>query len=502
MFKKILIANRGEIALRVMRACREMGIPSVAIYSDADRGGLHVRSADEAHRVGPAPSAESYLNIPAILDIAKKTGCEAIHPGYGFVSERAAFASACAEAGITFIGPPASAIEAMGDKVHARNRMIAAGVPVVPGTDPLPHDPEAALAAVAKIGYPIMLKASAGGGGKGMRVIKDPADLPDALTAARSLARSAFGDEQVYAERYLEEPHHIEIQLLADTQGNAVYLFERECSVQRRHQKVVEETPSTFVSRDIVRQMGEIAVKAAKAVGYTGAGTVEFLVDRHKHFYFLEMNTRLQVEHPVTEMTTGIDLVKAQIRVANGEALWFTQQDLAQHGHAIEVRVYAEDPEENYLPSPGKITAMRLPCGPGIRLDEGFEAGDEVPIYYDPMIAKLIVHADDRATAIARMARALAEYEVKGIRTNLAFLHSVILHPGFGRGGYDTGFLDQYASEILAPLVPSQDDKARALVVAAVRAFEKSKQASPAAGSSQNGTAAPASRWKWADRVK
>jgi acetyl-CoA carboxylase, biotin carboxylase subunit len=497
MFKKILVANRGEIAIRVLRACREMGIVGVAIYSEADRGSLHVKAADEAYCVGPAPSAESYLHVAKILAIAKQCGAEAIHPGYGFVSERAYFAKACVEAGLVFIGPKASAIDAMGDKVQSRHRMIAAGVPVVPGTEPLSHDVNEALAQVAVIGYPIMLKASAGGGGKGMRVIESAESLPDALVAGRAVSLSAFGDDRIYAERYVEEPHHIEIQVLADSHGNTVHLFERECSIQRRHQKVVEETPSTFVSREIVMQMGEIAVRAARAVEYTSAGTVEFLVDKHKKFYFLEMNTRLQVEHPVTEETTGVDLVKAQIRVAAGLPLGFTQADLSQRGHAIEVRIYAEDPENNFLPSPGHIHNLIAPSGPGIRHDEGFGSDTTVPMYYDPMIAKLITKGEDRTAAIACMERALTEYQVHGIKTNISFLRKIIKHPDFVRGGYDTSFIDHHSKDLMSPIEKTDPLITKAIAIAALAMFQQEKTPTMITSSDVK---APASRWRWADR--
>jgi acetyl-CoA carboxylase biotin carboxylase subunit len=498
MFKKILVANRGEIAIRVLRACREMGITGVAIYSEADRNSLHVKAADEAYCVGPAPSAESYLNVAKILEVAKQCGAEAIHPGYGFVSERAYFAKACADAGVVFIGPKASAIDAMGDKVQARHRMIAAGVPVVPGTDPLPYDTEKALAEVAEVGYPIMLKASAGGGGKGMRVVHSAEELPDALVAARAVSKSAFADDRVYAERYVEEPHHIEIQVLADTFGNTVHLFERECSIQRRHQKVVEETPSTFVSRELVMEMGEIAVRAAKAVEYSSAGTIEFLVDKYKRFYFLEMNTRLQVEHPVTEETTGVDLVKAQIRIAAGQPLGFTQKDLVQRGHAIEVRIYAEDPENNFLPSPGYIKTLTPPSGPGIRHDEGFGSDTTVPMYYDPMIAKLITKGEDRQSAISRMERALHEYQVHGIKTNISFLRSILKHPAFLQGGYDTGFIDHNSKDLFAPLEKTDPRINKAIALAAVALLKQEKTAAPSTNQTSSNT--QGSRWKWADR--
>jgi acetyl-CoA carboxylase biotin carboxylase subunit len=484
--QKILIANRGEIAVRVMRACRELGIKTVALYSDADRAALHVRVADEAYPIGPPPARESYLDITKVLDVAKRSGADAIHPGYGFLSEKAEFAKACEQAGVIFIGPPAGAIDAMGDKTRARAKMQAAGVPVVPG-DNGPSGrgfptAEAALESARKIGLPVMLKASAGGGGKGMRLVDDEKKFIAAYQGAQREAKSAFGDDAVYLEKAVIRPRHVEIQVFADTQGNTVYLFERDCSIQRRHQKVIEEAPSPAVTPDLRKKMGEVAVKAAAAVGYVGAGTCEFLLAEDGSFYFLEMNTRLQVEHPVTEMITQRDLVHLQISVANGHPLPFKQEDLKVHGAAIECRVYAEDPLK-FLPSPGKITQLRQPHGPYVRDDSGVYEGSEISVYYDPMISKLIVWAPTRAEAIERMARALAEYRVGGIRTNLAFHRRVMREADFRRGRYDTSYIEGHKGELLKPLEIAESDDAldAALVAAGLHALESAPQASPTA---------------------
>jgi len=494
--KKILIANRSEIAVRVMRACRELGIKTVALYSDADRTALHVRTADEAYPIGPPPARESYLDIAKVLDVAKRSGADAIHPGYGFLSEKAEFARACDAAGVIFIGPPASAIDAMGDKTRARAKMQAAGVPVVPG-DNGPGgrgfpSPEAALESAKKIGLPVMLKASAGGGGKGMRLVDDEKKFVAAYQGAQREAKSAFGDDTVYLEKAVIRPRHVEIQVFADAQGNTVYLFERDCSIQRRHQKVVEEAPSPAVTPELRKKMGEVAVRAAAAVGYVGAGTCEFLLaeagpptkegqersDNNRPFYFLEMNTRLQVEHPVTEMITQRDLVHLQIAVANGQPLPFKQEDLKVNGAAIECRVYAEDPLR-FLPSPGKITQLRQPHGPYVRDDSGVYEGSEISVYYDPMISKLIVWAPTRAEAIERMARALAEYRVGGIKTNLAFHRRVMREADFRRGRYDTSYIEGHKGELLKPLEldESEDALDAALTAAALHALESSPQA-------------------------
>jgi acetyl-CoA carboxylase biotin carboxylase subunit len=443
MFKKILIANRGEIAVRVIRACRELGIPSVAVFSDVDRASLHVRKADEAYHIGTAPAGESYLNISKILGVAKLSGADAIHPGYGFLSENAKLAQACAEAGVKFIGPTAASMEMMGSKTRARQAMEKAGVPFVPGTLHGLESLEQGQEIAEKIGYPVMLKAAAGGGGKGMRLVHTRQELKSALESAQSEAQRAFGDSEVYIEKAIVSPRHIEMQVLADEQGNTVYLGERECSIQRRHQKVLEESPSPIVNPDMRRRMGEVAVRVAQAAHYTNAGTVEFLVDQAKNFYFLEMNTRLQVEHPVTELTTGLDLVHLQIRIAAGEKLPFTQEDVHVRGHAMECRIYAEDPDNNFFPSPGKITLLLAPSGPGIRRDSGMYEGWTVPMEYDPLLAKVIGYGTDRAQAISRLVRALNEYFVGGIKTNISLFRRVLNDPEFQAGKIDTGYLDR-----------------------------------------------------------
>jgi len=442
MFKKVLIANRGEIAVRVIRACRELGIASVAVFSDVDRAALHVSKADEAYAIGPAAARESYLNIEKIIAAARRSGAEAIHPGYGFLSENAKFARACGDAGIKFIGPPPTAMELMGSKTRARQAMQAAKVPFVPGSARGLSLSEAEQMA-ADIGFPVMIKAAAGGGGKGMRLVRSASELKSAFETAQSEAQRAFNDSEVYLEKYIENPRHIEIQVLGDEHGNVVYLGERECSVQRRHQKVIEEAPSAVVDQDLRTRMGEVAVQAAKSAGYTNAGTVEFLVDADRNFYFLEMNTRLQVEHPVTELVTGLDLVHLQLRIASGEKLPFRQEDVAIRGHAMECRIYAEDPENNFFPSPGKITKLLQPSGPGIREDCGVYEGWTVPLDYDPMLSKLVAYAPDRNAAIARMRRALDEYFIGGIKTNLSLFRRILEHPDFIAARIDTGFLDR-----------------------------------------------------------
>ncbi|MDT5120744.1 MAG: acetyl-CoA carboxylase, biotin carboxylase subunit [Acidobacteriota bacterium] len=445
MFRKILIANRGEIAVRVIRACRDLDISPVAVFSEADADALHVRFADEAYAIGSAPSVESYLRIERIIDAAKRSGAEAIHPGYGFLAENADFAEAVNDAGLTFIGPTAEAMRLMGTKTTARRISVEAGVAVVPGTtDPLSSLDEAREIA-ARFGYPVMLKASAGGGGKGMRLVANAAELPSAFETAQAEAAAAFGNPEVYLEKAIERPRHIEIQIFADTHGNYVHLGERECSIQRRHQKVIEECPSPINDVDLRERMGAAAINAARAVDYTGAGTVEFLVaDATREFYFLEMNTRLQVEHPVTELVTGIDLVREQIRVAMGEPLSFSQADVEWHGHAIECRVYAENPENNFLPSPGRITHLRVPSGPCIRDDSGIVAGTEVSIYYDPMISKLAAWGRTRHEAIDRLRRALDEYMVGGIKTTLPFFREIVRDAEFIAGRLDTGFISRF----------------------------------------------------------
>ncbi|MFT3738632.1 MAG: acetyl-CoA carboxylase biotin carboxylase subunit [Breznakibacter sp.] len=443
MIRKILVANRGEIAVRIMRTCREMGIASVAVYSDADRKSLHVRYADEAYRIGPAASQESYLKMDTIIEVARQTGADAIHPGYGFLSENATFARKVKAAGLIFIGPSPEAIEAMGDKLTARQLMVKSGVPVVPGTQTQIENSRELLKTANEIGFPIMIKASAGGGGKGMRLVKKEKDLEQSYRMARSEAKAAFGDDTVYMEKYIESPHHIEFQVLADNHGNVLHLFERECSVQRRHQKVIEETPSPLLTPELREEMGKQAVAAAKSVNYSGAGTIEFLVDDSHNFYFLEMNTRLQVEHPITERVTGIDLVKAQINIANNQPLPFKQSDLFQYGHAIECRIYAEDPDNNFMPCPGLIKHITEPLGLGLRTDGYVYEGYEIPIYYDPMISKLIVWAQDRNEALGRMKRALYEYKITGVKTSIPFLERIMDAPDFRSGKYNTHFIEQ-----------------------------------------------------------
>jgi acetyl-CoA carboxylase biotin carboxylase subunit len=444
MFKKILIANRGEIAVRVLRACREMGIAAAVVYSDVDRAALHVRKADEAYPIGAASASESYLNISKILDVAARSGADAIHPGYGFLSENAKFAQACADAGVKFIGPTPAAMEAMGSKTRARQAMEKAGVPFVPGTSRGVESFAEAEEVAARIGYPVMLKAAAGGGGKGMRLVHAREQLKSAaLEAARSEAERSFGDGEVYIEKAIINPRHIEMQVLADEHGHTVYLGERECSLQRRHQKVLEEAPSPIVDAEMRRRMGRVAVRVAQTANYTNAGTVEFLVDEKKNFYFLEMNTRLQVEHPVTELITGLDLVHLQIHIAEGEKLPFRQEDVQLRGHAIECRIYAEDPDNNYFPSPGKVTLLQEPSGPGIRLDSGMYEGWNVPIDYDPLLAKLIGYGTDRDQTIARLTRALGEYFVGGIKTNISLFQRILGDADFRAAKLDTGFLDR-----------------------------------------------------------
>ncbi len=448
MFKKILVANRGEIAVRVLRACREMGIPSVTVYSDADKTALHTQSADEAYYLGPAPAIESYLKIDAIIDVAKTAHAEAIHPGYGFLAENTQFARACEKAGIAFIGPSSAAIELLGDKIASKKTMTAAGIPCIPGSDGAIAEPEIACTLAQEIGFPILIKAAGGGGGKGMRVVRERKELQGAMKQAMSEAQSAFGNPTIFIEKFLEAPRHIEFQILADHHGNVVHLFERECSVQRRHQKLIEESPSTIVTPELRKQMGDAAVKAVKASHYTNAGTVEFMVDRERNFYFLEMNTRLQVEHPVTEMITGVDIVKEQFNITAGNVLPVQQEDLTMMGAAIECRVSAEDPENNFAPSTGTIQEMILPGGPGVRIDSGVYEGFAVPIYYDPLIAKLLVWAPTREEAIQRMKRALYEYSIRGIKTSIPFHQLVMDHEKFVAGEYDTTFIDKVLKKI------------------------------------------------------
>ncbi|MGM0621516.1 MAG: acetyl-CoA carboxylase biotin carboxylase subunit [Bacteroidota bacterium] len=446
--KKILVANRGEIAIRIMRTCRELNIESVAVFSEADRTSQHVRYAHEAYYIGKAPSPESYLNVEKIIRVAKESGADAIHPGYGFLSENANFARRCGEEGIIFIGPSPEVISQMGDKIQAREAMMKAGIPVVPGTPNSVNNEEEALYAIKNIGLPVMIKASAGGGGKGMRLVHKEEEIVSAVRAARSEAKSAFGDDSVYIEKYISSPHHIEFQILADQHGNAVHLFERECSVQRRHQKMIEETPSPLMTEKLRQKMGKAAVEAAKAVSYTGAGTIEFLVDESLNYYFLEMNTRLQVEHPITERVTGIDLVKEQIKIAEGLKLQFSQNDLSQEGHAIECRIYAEDPDNNFMPSPGKVYKISEPLGLGVRTDGYVYEGYEIPIFYDPLISKLIVWGKTRKEAIARMRRALYEYKISGVKTSIKFLERIMNNASFIEGKYDTHFIEDNQEQL------------------------------------------------------
>jgi len=485
MFKKVLVANRGEIAVRVIRTLHEMGIAAVAVYSEADRAALHVRMADEAWPIGPAPARESYLDMDRVLDAARRSGAEAIHPGYGFLSENPEFADACTRAGIVFIGPPASAMRAMGSKPAARALMSAAGVPVVPGAQPGTLDE--LREAAERVGYPVMLKAASGGGGKGMRFVDRPEDLAAAYERAQSEALKSFGDATVYLEKAVVRPRHVEIQVLGDQQGNLLHVFDRDCSVQRRHQKVVEEAPSPAVSAELVKRMGEVAVRGAKAVGYFSAGTFEFLLGENGEFYFLEMNTRLQVEHPVTELITGLDLVREMVRVAHGEALGFGQGDIVRRGAAIECRVYAEDPSSGFLPSPGRIEKLRVPGGPGVRDDGGAYPGCEISSFYDPLISKLSVWAPDRPRAVARMARALREYVVTGIRTNLAFHQRLMAHPAFIKGDYDTGFIDRFRDELVSYPEVAEDD-AEAWAVATALAASKLETSAVAAPVEQGGS--------------
>jgi acetyl-CoA carboxylase biotin carboxylase subunit len=480
--QKLLVANRGEIALRVMRSAREMGISTVAVYSEADRTAPFVRFADEAVCIGPPPSKESYLVIDKLVKVCKDLKVDAVHPGYGFLSENGAFARELEKAGVVFVGPSPHAMKVMGDKLAAKEAVKKFGVPLVPGTEGAVSGLEEAIAVAKSIKFPILIKAAAGGGGKGMRVVEKEADLKEGLERAISEATNAFGDGSVFIEKYVAGPRHIEVQVMADTHGNTCYLFERECSVQRRHQKVVEEAPSAVLTPELRKRMGEAAVSVARSVDYVGAGTVEFLLDEGGDFYFMEMNTRLQVEHPVTEMITGLDLVKLQIRVAEGEKLPFTQEDLRINGHAIEVRVYAEDPMNNFLPDIGRLSTYRPPQGPGVRVDDGFEEGMTIPIHYDPMIAKLITHGATREEAISRMERAIDDYAITGVETTLPFCRFVMGHGAFRSGGYDTHFVrDHFRPEVLEGLTP--DEAAAAALVAAVT-HAASRPSAPVAAAS------------------
>ncbi|MEO8795051.1 MAG: acetyl-CoA carboxylase biotin carboxylase subunit [Daejeonella sp.] len=487
--KKILIANRGEIALRIMRSAREMGILTVAVYSEADRNALHVRYADEAVCIGPAASNQSYLVFDNIIKACKDTGADAIHPGYGFLSENASFARRVKEEGLILIGPSPEAMEIMGNKLSAKAAALKYNIPMVPGTEEAIQDIAEAKNRAEEVGFPILIKAAAGGGGKGMRIVESAADFEEQMHLAVSEATSAFGDGSVFIERYVSSPRHIEIQVLGDNHGNIVHLFERDCSIQRRHQKVIEEAPSSVLTPEIREKMGKCAVDVARSCNYTGAGTVEFILDENLDFFFLEMNTRLQVEHPVTEMITGIDLVKEQIRVARGETLAFKQEDLKINGHAMELRVYAEDPQNNFLPDIGKLQTYITPKGPGVRVDDGFEQGMDIPIYYDPMIAKLITYGKDRTEAIERMIRAIEEYEITGIQTTLGFGKFVMEHPAFVSGDFNTHFVSKY----FTPEVLDQGNEDEALIAAIIAAkfIEKNKPKV----SAQNGTQVR-SNWK------
>ncbi|MFM6953547.1 MAG: acetyl-CoA carboxylase biotin carboxylase subunit [Sphingobacteriaceae bacterium] len=487
--KKLLIANRGEIALRIMRSAKEMGIATVAVYSEADRNALHVRYADEAICIGPAASSQSYLVFDKIIDACKQTGAEAIHPGYGFLSENAAFARAVQQAGLVLVGPSPEAMEMMGNKLSAKAAALKYNIPMVPGTEEAISDVAEAKKRAIEVGFPILIKAAAGGGGKGMRIVENAADFEEQMHLAVSEATSAFGDGSVFIERYVGSPRHIEIQVLGDNYGNIVHLFERDCSVQRRHQKVIEEAPSAILTPEIREKMGKCAVDVARSCNYTGAGTVEFILDENLDFFFLEMNTRLQVEHPVTELITGLDLVKEQIKIARGEKLSFSQQDLTITGHAIELRVYAEDPATNFLPDIGRLETYRLPQGPGIRVDDGFEEGMEIPIYYDPMIAKLITYGENRTQAIERMIRAIDEYQITGIETTLGFGKFVMQHEAFISGNFDTHFVKNY----FQPASLVQENKEEALIAALVSAQLMQKKA---ATNSIDAQQAVPSAWK------
>ena len=482
MFRKVLVANRGEIAVRVMRSLQEMDIGAVAVFSDADRDALHVRMADDAVHVGPAKVSDSYLRVDRILDAAKRTGADAIHPGYGFLSENTEMAAACAAEGIVFIGPPPAAITTMGSKTEARARMVAAGVPVVPGGKA--GSVEEAQATAAELGFPVMIKAAMGGGGKGMRLVHRPEDIANAYERAGSEALSAFGDGTVYLEKAIVKPRHVEIQILGDTQGNVVHLYERDCSIQRRHQKVVEETPCPVASAELVASMGKVAVRAAEAVGYYSAGTVEFLLDPSGAFYFLEMNTRLQVEHPITEWITGIDLVREMVRIAAGEPLGYEQHDIVRRGAAIECRIYAEDPRAGFLPSPGRIDGLKAPSGPFVRDDSGVYPGAEVSSHYDPLISKLSVWGATRDQALARMRRALREYVVTGIQTNLRFHERLLQHPAFAAGEYDTGFVEAERAALIGDTTRKDDGDELAVALAVAVARQEKRTAQRAADGS------------------
>ena len=487
--KKILIANRGEIAVRVIRTCRELEIQTVAVYSDADRNAMHVQMADEAYRLGPPPSGQSYLLQEKVIEAARLSGADAIHPGYGFLSENAEFAEACEDAGVLFVGPPPEAIRLMGDKTAARTLMAEAGVPMAPGTMSAIEDDEAAARAAEEIGYPVLIKAAAGGGGKGMRVVSQPSNFLREMAMAQSEALSSFGDPRVFIEKYITRPRHIEIQILADAHGHVIHLFERECSIQRRHQKVIEEAPSSVLTPEIRTHMGAAAVEAARSCGYVNAGTVEFLVDDDLNFYFMEMNTRLQVEHPVTEWITGIDLIAEQIRIAEGAELGYVQEDLGMSGHAIECRIYAEDPSNEFLPDPGELLRHHLPAGIGVRVDNGVEEGGRVEIHYDPMISKVTTWGRTRKAAIERMSRALREYEIAGVRTTIPFCRFVMDHEAFRSGQLSTHFVaDHFEAEKLQDPDPALEEAAA--IIAAIM-HEESSDAHIEPSKTENGIARP-----------
>ena len=496
MFSKVLVANRGEIAVRIIRACRELGIETVAVFSEADRNALHVRYADEAYLIGPAPSRESYLRADKIFEVARKSGADAIHPGYGFLAEREDFAARCADEKITFIGPKPSSIAAMGDKGMARATVIKAGLPVVPGTEAVGNMTDDDLLAIAPtVGFPLLIKATAGGGGKGMREVKNIEEMPTLLASARREAESSFGNGNVYLEKVVAGARHIEFQIMADSFGNVIHLGERECSIQRRHQKLLEESPSVFVDDELRARMGAVAVKSAQAVNYVNAGTIEFLVDKDKNFYFLEMNTRLQVEHPITEMVTGVDIVAEQLRIARGRQLSYTQEQIEQNGHAIECRINAEDPFNNFMPSTGRITHTILPTGPGVRIDTGVFPGFEITPYYDPMIAKLIVWGETRGQAILRMRRALEEYRIVGVRTNIPFHQTLMDSHRFMGGQFDTRFVEERFS-----MDDAIESRASNSEIAAILATLVAHQQSELSAQKVKRNERDASNWKWVGR--
>jgi len=496
MIKKILIANRGEIAIRVMRSCRELGITSVAVFSDADADAFHVRTADQAYHIGPSPSSESYLAAEKIIDAAKATGADAIHPGYGFLAENARFAQMVIENNLTWIGPPPSAIELMGDKLSARKAVQKSDVPVVPGFEEAIDNVESLRKDIEKIGYPVLVKAAAGGGGKGMRIVNSSDELESAIRGASSEAKSAFGDDRVYIEKYISNPRHIEIQIMADAHGNCVYLGERECSIQRRHQKVIEEAPSPLVNKAMREKMGKAAVQVSQSCGYVNAGTVEFLADNDRNFYFLEMNTRLQVEHPVTEMITGIDLVKEQISVASGNKLSFAQKDITIRGHAIECRIYAEDPSNNFMPSTGELKSYREPAGPGVRVDSGVVERSQIPIFYDPMISKLCTWGATRDEAIVRMKRALSEYRICGVSTAISFHEKVIEHEAFKRGDLTTHFIEDHFKDM--DYLAGEDEHILEAAAIAACFYDYLDNKRISTGSESGGAA---SKWKTSGRI-